>query len=138
MSSLAGAAGLDERAIFHASPLRKREESATHSRVATRIPLLAQRAWMESGLGWRAGLDERAIFHASPKRERGTALRSLPLASTGHWQRRRVESLFQHAGVLPTDPLELLLCGWERTGGKVAGHRAADERVVGPERVPEP
>ena len=93
---------------------------------------------LHSGLGWRAGLDERAIFHASPKRERGTALRSLPLASTGHWQRRRVESLFQHAGVLPTDPLELLLCGWERTGGKVAGHRAADERVVGPERVPEP
>ena len=36
----------------HAIPKREREESANQHRKAGRIPLLALRAWMRSGLLW--------------------------------------------------------------------------------------
>jgi len=41
----------------HESPKRKREESAIQPVRPPVFPLLALRAWMEGGLGWKAGLD---------------------------------------------------------------------------------
>jgi hypothetical protein len=70
------------RSHAHASPKRKREESATQPEQATRIPLLALRAWMEVPIPCKPEAQARGIRDTARQATR------IPLLALRAWMGR--------------------------------------------------